>query len=53
MHTDIHALSEIRTPLPVLEWVKLVHALDHAATVIGKAILWKREITKQQNTTFI
>jgi hypothetical protein len=34
-HTDVHALSEIRTHDPEFEQLKTVHALDHVATVIS------------------
>jgi hypothetical protein len=34
-HTDIHALSGIRTRNPSGERAKTVHALDRADTVIG------------------
>jgi hypothetical protein len=33
---DIHALTGIRTQIPVFERVKTFHALDRATTVIGK-----------------
>jgi hypothetical protein len=36
-HTDIHALSGIRTHDTSVRTRKTVHALDRAATVIGKA----------------
>jgi hypothetical protein len=38
-HTDIHASSGIRTHDPNVERAKTIHALDGAATVIGKFTL--------------
>jgi hypothetical protein len=38
-HTDIHALSGIRTHDPAFERAKTVHALDRAAPVIGLKFL--------------
>jgi hypothetical protein len=35
-HTDIHALSGIRTQDPTFERTKRVHVLHRASTVIGK-----------------
>jgi hypothetical protein len=35
MHTDIHARVKFELTIPVLEQAKMVHALDHAVTVIG------------------
>jgi hypothetical protein len=35
MQINIHALSGIRTHVPMLERTKMFHALDRAATVIG------------------
>jgi hypothetical protein len=38
MHTDIHALSWIRTHDLSVERAKTVHALDRTAIVIGSCI---------------
>jgi hypothetical protein len=37
LHTDIHSSNGIELTNPVFEREKMVHALDRAATVIGKA----------------
>jgi hypothetical protein len=55
-HTDIHALSGIRTTITVFERTKTFHVLDRAATVTGDGLekeLWFQNTPASLQTTLV